>query len=135
MKVMRAAARSEVAGHLQLAYDISERRARQATGFDRSSQRYRKRADPQVILRIRLKELAAAPMRYGYRRLHIYLRREGWEVNHKRTYIICLGEGLSTSPSCTAQTGLALPTRAGGHRRNQQGLELPRFCGRFRGLG
>ena len=35
---------------------------------------------------MRLKELAAARVRYGYRRLHILLRREGWEVNHKRTY-------------------------------------------------
>ncbi len=42
----------EVAGHLQMAYDISERRACQATGFGRSSQHYRKRADPQVALRM-----------------------------------------------------------------------------------
>jgi len=84
--VVRPAARREVAGHLQVAYGISERRACQATGFGRSSQRYRKRADPRVALRMRLKELAAARVRYGYRRLHILLRREGWEVNHKRTY-------------------------------------------------
>ncbi|QDT65241.1 hypothetical protein V22_24880 [Calycomorphotria hydatis] len=30
---------------------------------------------------MRLKELAATRVRYGYRRLHILLRREGWEVN------------------------------------------------------
>ncbi len=59
-KVVRPVARREVAGHLQVAYDISERRACQATGFGRSSQRYKKRADPQVALRMRLKELAAA---------------------------------------------------------------------------
>ena len=85
---MRPAARREVAGHLQVAYDISERRACQATGFRRSSQRYCKRADPQVALRMRLKELAAARVRYGYRRLYILLRREGWAMNHKRTYRI-----------------------------------------------
>ncbi|AMB44419.1 transposase [Methylobacterium sp. AMS5] len=45
-KVVRPAVRREVAGHLQVVYDISERRACQATGFGRSSQRYRKRADP-----------------------------------------------------------------------------------------
>ncbi|KQP28811.1 hypothetical protein ASF27_20895 [Methylobacterium sp. Leaf102] len=73
---MRPAARREVAGHLQVAYDISERRACLATGFGRSSQRYRKRSDPQVALRMRLKEMAAARVRYGYRRLHILLRRE-----------------------------------------------------------
>jgi putative transposase len=83
---VRPAVRSEVAGHLQVAYDISERRACLATGFGRSSQRYRKRSDPQGSLRMRLKELAAARVRYGYRRLHILLRREGWKVKHKRTY-------------------------------------------------
>ncbi len=79
---MRPAARREVAGHLQKAYDVSERRACRAAGFHRSSQRYRARSDPQVELRMRLKELAAARVRYGYRRLHILLRREGWSVNH-----------------------------------------------------
>ena len=95
---MRPAARREVAGHLQVAYDISERRACLATGLSRSSQRYRKRSDPQVALRMRLKELAAARVCHGYRRLHILLRREGWEVNHKRTYRIYRDEGLSIRP-------------------------------------
>ena len=54
---MRPAVRREIAGHLQVAYGISERRACQAIGFGRSSQRHRKRADPQVALRMRLKEL------------------------------------------------------------------------------
>ena len=81
---MKSVVRRKVAGHLQKAYGISERRACSATGFQRSSQRYRKRSDPQVELRMRLKELAAARVRYGYRRLHILLQREGWPVNRKR---------------------------------------------------
>jgi putative transposase len=44
---------------------------------------------------MRLKELAASRVGYGYRRLYILLRREGWEVNHKRVYRLygeeCLG--------------------------------------------
>jgi putative transposase len=47
---------------------------------------------------MRLKELAAARVRYGYRRLHILLRREGWSVNHKRTYRLYREEGLSIRP-------------------------------------
>jgi len=43
-----------------VAYGIGERRACQATGFGRSSQRYHKRSDLQVALRMRLKEFAAA---------------------------------------------------------------------------
>jgi putative transposase len=49
----------------------------------------------QVALRIRLKDLAAARVRYGYRRLHILLKREGWTVNHKRVYRLYKQEGLS----------------------------------------
>jgi putative transposase len=44
-----------------------------------------KRRDP-TPLRMRLRELAAARPRFGYRRLYILLRREGWRVNHKRIY-------------------------------------------------
>jgi putative transposase len=95
---VRPAVRREVAGHLQVTYGISKRRACSATGFGRSSQRYRKRSDSQVALRMRLKELAAARVRYGYRRLHILLLREGWSVNHKRTYRIYREEGLSIRP-------------------------------------
>ena len=44
---------------------------------------------------IRLKELAAARVRYGYFMLHVLLRREGWQVNHKRVYRLYKLEGLS----------------------------------------
>ena len=50
---------------------------------------------PQTALRMRLKELAAARVRYGYRRLHILLRREGWAVNNKRIYRLYREEGLA----------------------------------------
>ncbi len=47
---------------------------------------------------MRLRELAASRVRYGYRRLHILLRREGWCMNHKRTYRLYCEEGLSIRP-------------------------------------
>jgi transposase InsO family protein len=37
-------------------------------------------------LRLRLRELAGSRTRYGYRRLTVMLRREGWKVNAKRVY-------------------------------------------------
>jgi putative transposase len=43
-------------------------------------------ADPQEPLRLRLRQLAAAHVGYGYQRLYILLRREGWAANHKRVY-------------------------------------------------
>jgi putative transposase len=43
---------------------------------------------------MRLRELAAVRVGYGYRRLHVLLRREGWLVNHKRVYRLYREEGL-----------------------------------------
>ena len=43
---------------------------------------------------MRLRDLAAARVGYGYRRLHILLRRDGWIVNHKRVYRLYCQEGL-----------------------------------------
>lgn len=56
------------------------------TGISRSLYRYRSRRPECAALRARIEELAAVKRRYGYRRIHILLRREGWRVNRKRTY-------------------------------------------------
>jgi putative transposase len=45
-------------------------------------------------LRIRLRDLAGSRVRYGYRRLTVLLRREGWKVNTKRVYRLYREEGL-----------------------------------------
>jgi len=45
---------------------------------------YRGMREPQEELRARIKELAAERPRWGYRRIHLLLRREGWAVNRKR---------------------------------------------------
>jgi putative transposase len=63
--------------------------------LDRSSHRYRSRRDPQEAFRRRLREIAATHVRYGYRRLAVLLRREGWKVNTKRVYRIYAEEGLT----------------------------------------
>jgi putative transposase len=56
---------------------------------------YRARRPDDSALRMRLRELAAARPRFGCRRLHVMLRREGCHVNHKRTYRIYCEEDLS----------------------------------------
>jgi putative transposase len=78
----------------QLAYRISERRAARLIRMVRSSKRYCSRRDPQLALRRKLKELASIYVRYGYRRLTVLLRREGWKVNAKRIYRLYAEEGL-----------------------------------------
>ena len=46
-------------------------------------------------LRSRLKELSSERRRFGYRRLHLLLTREGWHVNRKKLYRIYREEGLT----------------------------------------
>jgi putative transposase len=78
------AARREAVAHLQVAYEVSERRACSALGADRTSVRYRSRRPDDATARVRLHELASIRRRFGYRRLHILLRREGIVMNHKK---------------------------------------------------
>ena len=49
----------------------------------------------QTPLVMRIRDLAATRMRYGYFRIYILLRREGWLVNHKRVYRLYREDGLS----------------------------------------
>jgi putative transposase len=62
---------------------------------NRSTMNYRSRRDPQHALRGRLRELAASRVRFGYRRLTVLLRREGWLVNAKRIYRLYTEDGLA----------------------------------------
>lgn len=80
--------------YLRVGYEVSERRACEALGFPRSTQRYESTADRRDELRIRLRDLARARPNWGYRRLGLLLRREGWEVNHKLVYRLYREEGL-----------------------------------------
>jgi putative transposase len=78
------AARREAVSHVRAAFATSERRACCLLGFDRTSVRYRAVRPDDQVLRERLKALAADRRRFGYRRLHVLLRREGHAVNKKR---------------------------------------------------
>lgn len=44
---------------------------------------------------MRIKEISAARVHYGYRRVHVLLKREGFRDNHKRVYRLYREEGLS----------------------------------------
>jgi putative transposase len=78
----------------QVAYRVAERRACRVLGFARSSFRYQSRRDPRAELRVRLRDLAASRVHYGYVRLWVLLRREGWVVNKKLVYRLYCEEGL-----------------------------------------
>lgn len=66
---------------------ISERKACLLVGINRASMRYQPQSkESDVELSARIQELALERKRFGYRRIHHLLRREGTEVNHKRVY-------------------------------------------------
>ena len=82
------AVKREAVAHLKGAHGMSERRACKAIGCDRTTVRYRSRRTDDQVLRARLRALARERRRFGYRRLLIFLRREGFTVNHKRLFRI-----------------------------------------------
>lgn len=85
IQVVATEQRREAVRYLQTQHGVSERRALRTLGFGRSSHRYQVRKDDQKLGK-RLQELAEERPRFGYRRLHVLLRREGETVNHKRVW-------------------------------------------------
>ena len=67
-------------------YLVSERRACELLGVERSSYRYRAAKQKDEAMKQDLRELARTHPRYGYRRLHVLLRRSGQRANHKRVW-------------------------------------------------
>ena len=81
---------------LQGSYRITTRRACALVGHHRSAQLYKSKGTRDAVaLRMRMRELAAARPRYGYRRICTLLHREGWTDNIKRVYRLYRIEGLS----------------------------------------
>ena len=76
-----------------MAYRVGTRRACAVMGLQRSVYYYKSIKDDRV-LRKRIREIAEVRVRYGYQRIYVLLRREGWHVNHKRVYRIYCEEGL-----------------------------------------
>ena len=64
-------------------------------GISRSLYSYRSRRADSGPLRARIEEIAAVKRRYGYRRVYLRLRREGWQVNRKRVYRLYRDAGLA----------------------------------------
>ena len=74
--------------------DYSQRRACALVDLAPRVYRYRSRRPDDGALRVRLKDLATVRRRFGYRRLHLLLRREGCTANHKRIFRIYQEERL-----------------------------------------
>jgi putative transposase len=85
----------EVVDFLRAAFRVSVRRACRAVPAPRSTYHYRSGRPEQAVLRKRIREIAEARVRYGYRRIWVLLRRDGWPVNAKRVYRLYKLEGLT----------------------------------------
>src|SRR5690349_1406734 len=77
-------------------YRVSERRACATVFLQRSVYSYLDQPRDDRALRQRMKEIAETRVRYGFARIDILLRREGWRDNHKRTYRIFKEEAQAT---------------------------------------
>lgn len=70
--------------HLMEVHQVSQRRACSALDVDRSTVRYQTRGSDDADLRDAMKAVAKERRRFGYRRLHVMVERQGWHVNHKK---------------------------------------------------
>jgi putative transposase len=75
-------------------WDVSIRRACRVVELDKSTYHYKSRRPGQAALEQRIKEICQTRVRYGYRRVHVVLRREGWSLNQKKTRRIYRELGL-----------------------------------------
>lgn len=73
---------------------MSARRACATLRIDRSLYVYKSKRGGQADLKQRIKEICETRVRYGYRRVHVLLRRDGWAVNPKRVYRLYKEMGL-----------------------------------------
>lgn len=92
---MKPARKRELANFLIDAYRVSIRRAAAVIQLRLATYFYQPRPRDDRAERQRILEIAATRIRYGAERIHVLLRREGWQINHKKTYRIYCEEGLN----------------------------------------
>lgn len=89
------AAEREAVALLKADHEMSERRAYKLLDCCRMTIRYASVRPDDAALRERMKAIAIERRRFGYRRIHVLLRREGIIVNHKRLFRLYREEKLS----------------------------------------
>ena len=78
-------------------YLVSELRACRVLRMPRATYCYRSCLDPRTELRMRIREIPQARVRYGYRKIRVLLNREGWDVGKYLVYRLYQEEGLTTA--------------------------------------
>ncbi|RYD39284.1 MAG: transposase [Verrucomicrobiaceae bacterium] len=91
---MQPVRRRELAGWVKSVYSVSTSRVYRLAGLDRSGY-CRPEGNPVYeVLTKRIREISATRVRFGFQRIHVILRREGWKVNRKRVLRLYRQEGL-----------------------------------------
>ena len=89
--------RRKALARLMKTYQVSQRRACDVLQVDRSSMRYQSRRCDDTELRDAIKQVSRERRRFGYRRIHVMVAREGFVVNHKKLRRIYREEKLQVS--------------------------------------
>jgi len=104
--VVSPQARREAVAVLKVEWRLSERRACGLMNISTSVLRYQSKTDGNQTLTERIAALAAQRRRFGYRRIHVLLKREGWQINVKRVYRLYRMAGLSVKRRLRKRIGL-----------------------------
>ncbi|WP_263377300.1 IS3 family transposase [Granulicella paludicola] len=91
---MKPSRHGPMVDRLMSSYGASERRACRVLCVKRGTYRYRSCLDPRTELRMRIREIAQARVRYGYRKIRVLMNCEGWDVGKYPVYRLCKEEGL-----------------------------------------
>lgn len=84
--------------YIVLHYGLNLMRACKLIKQPRSVQYYRSVKDPKLALCRRMRELAQVRIKFGYRRLHTLLKREGWQAGRNQVYRLYRREQLQLRP-------------------------------------
>ena len=108
-KALRPARKRKLVDEMRTTWKVSVRKACGVLRFDPKSYRYRSRRPGQAPLESRIKEICQTRVRYGYRRVHVMLRREGWVINQKKTRRVYNEMGMqlrNKTPKCRVNAAL-----------------------------
>ena len=123
-KVVTPVEKRKAVGHLCKEHDVSQRRACDVLAVDRSSVRYRSIRPNDADVRKAMKEVAAERRRFGYRRIHIMLKRQGIHMNQKKLRRLYREEGLQVRK----RGGRIGHTPSDGRARDHQSALEPGLC-------
>lgn len=93
--MVKPADKRKVVSYLIADKKLSQRRSCRLVRIYRSSFQYQSAKNNDCNLRSKIIDIAKFRKRFGYRRIHVLLKREGFNVNHKKVYRIYKEENLS----------------------------------------